>query len=62
MVYVQTTHDISCTIEGDKIVQDGDNVIVYLVNNGKSEPSITAILDIGAIQFIYITHSRKRET
>ena len=49
MVYIQTTHDISCTIEGDKIVQDGDNVIVYLVNNGKSEPSITAILDIGAI-------------
>ena len=36
MVYIQTTHDISCTIEGDKIVQDGDNVIVYLVNNGKS--------------------------
>ena len=62
MVYIQTTHDVSCTIEGDKIVQDGDNVMVYLVNNGESEPSITAILDIGAIQIMYITHSRKRET
>lgn len=53
MVYVQTLKGVSCTIEGDKIVENEDNYIVYTNNE------ITGIFDIGSIQFMYITHKRK---
>lgn len=53
MVYVQTLKGVSCTIEGDKIVEQEDSYIVYTNNE------ITGIFDIGSIQFMYITHKRK---
>lgn len=53
MVYVQTLKGVSCTIEGDKIVEQEDSYIVYTNNE------ITGVFDIGSIQFMYITHKRK---
>ena len=56
MVYVQTTHDVSCTIEGSRILAGGDE---YIVVNDNGD--ITGVFDIGAIQFMYLTHSKKKE-
>lgn len=28
MVYIQTLKDVSCTIQGDEIIKDGDSFIV----------------------------------
>ena len=56
MVYVQTTHDISCTIEGSRILAGGDE---YTVVNDNGD--IIGVFDIGAIQFMYLTHSKKKE-
>ena len=53
MVYVQTLKGISCTIEGNKIIEQQDSYIVY------NDKEITGIFDIGSIQFMYLTHKRK---
>ena len=56
MVYVQTLKGISCTIEGNKIIEQQDSYIVY------NDKEITGIFDIGSIQFMYLTHKRKDNT
>ena len=56
MVYVQTLKGISCTIEGNKIVEQQDSYIVY------NDKEITGVFDIGSIQFMYLTHKRKDNT
>ena len=53
MVYVQTLKGTSCTIEGNKIIEQQDSYIVY------NDKEITGIFDIGSIQFMYLTHKRK---
>lgn len=54
MVYVQTTHDISCTIEGDEITNTDDVFIV------KREGKITGVFDVGAVQFMYLTQRKEK--
>ena len=56
MDYVQTLKGISCTIGGNKIVEQQDSYIVY------NDIEITGIFDIGSIQFMYLTHKRKDNT
>lgn len=58
MVYVQTAKDVSCTIEGDRIVfeESTGNYIVY------KGTEITGIFDIGTIQFMYKTRRKAENT
>ena len=57
MVYVQTTKDVSCTIEGDRIDLDKD-LECYIVRNGDD---LIGAFDVGSIQFIYKTQRRTGE-
>lgn len=54
MVYVQTMKQVSCTIQGDRIVQQGDN---YIVKNGEN---ITGVFDVGVIEFMYLTKQKEK--
>ena len=56
MLYVQTLKGISCTIEGNKIIEQQDSYIVY------NDKEITGVFDIGSIQFMYLTPTTKDNT
>lgn len=54
MVYVQTTKDVSCTIEGDRIELNKE-LECYIVHHGSE---LTGAFDVGPIQFIYKTQRK----
>nr|DAP20140.1 MAG TPA: hypothetical protein [Caudoviricetes sp.] len=54
MVYVQTTKDVSCTIEGDQIELNKE-LECYIVHHGSD---LTGAFDVGSVQFIYKTQRR----
>ena len=57
MVYVQTTKDVSCTIEGDRIELNKE-LECYIVHHGSE---LTGVFDVGSIQFIYKTQRKTGE-
>ena len=57
MVYAQTTKDVSCTIEGDRI-ELNQELECYLVYHGSE---LTGAFDVGSIQFIYKTQRKKKK-
>lgn len=55
MVYIQTLKDVSCTIQGDEIIKDGDSFIV------KKDGKIFGVFDEGVVAFMYLTQPREEK-